>query len=196
MFSSRPETCSSHRSPVKAMGAELALILNVSNTASLSGPLQQILAAEFPVVSDRFRSPQDARSPDSTGSLEKIVQSCEPALIFLVSHASTVDVATEYLAALNTIAAGIPVIAAADHCVAEQISELMRAGAADFVTTPFQACDVLPRAWRLLNQERLAGKGSTTPNYHVKQLIGESPAFLEEVKKIPLISDCDANVLI
>ena len=178
------------------MGADLALILNVSHTASLSGPLQQILAAEFPVVSDRFRSPQDGRLPDSTGSLEKIVQSCEPDLIFLVSQPGTQDVATEYVAALHRMAAGVPVIAAVDGYAAEQIPELLRIGAADFVTAPFQACDVLPRAWRLLNQERLAGKRVTTPNYHVKQLIGESPTFLAEVKKIPLISDCDANVLI
>ena len=178
------------------MGAELALILNVSNAASLSGPLQQILAAEFPVVSDRFRSPHDGRAPNLGGSLEKIVQSCEPDLIFLVSHPTTHEVATEYLAALNTIAAGVPVIAAVDGCVAEQISELLRLGATDFVTSPFQASDVLPRAWRLLNQERFSSKSTAAPNYHVKQLIGQSPVFLEEAKKIPLISDCDANVLI
>ena len=178
------------------MGTELALILNLSSTASASGLLQKILATDFAVISDRPRSHEDARSPDLVGSLEKIIQSYEPYLIFLVSQRDTLDVATEFLAALNRTAAGVPVIAAVDGCAPDQAFELLRFGAADFVTAPFRATDVLPRAWRLLNQRHLSSNVTNAQNYHIKQLIGESSVFLDEVKKIPLISGCEANVLI
>jgi two-component system, NtrC family, response regulator GlrR len=178
------------------MGTELALILNLSSTASASGLLQKILATDFAVISDRLRSHEHAGSPDLVGSLEKIIQTYEPYLIFLVTQRDMLDVATEFLAALNKTAAGVPVIAAVEGCAPDQAFELLRFGAADFVTAPFRATDVLPRAWRLLNQRHLSSNLTNAQNYHIKQLIGESSVFLDEVNKIPLISGCEANVLI
>lgn len=177
------------------MRAELVLILNISGTASLSGLLQKILATDFAVVSDRVRSHEHATASDLVDSLEKIVESHNPYLIFLVSRREALDVATEFLAVLNRSASQVPVIAVVEGCAPDQAFELLRFGAADFITAPFQTTDVLPRAWRLLNQRR-SSSPVNVPNYHIKQLIGESPAFLEEAKKIPLVADCDANVLI
>ena len=177
------------------MGTELVLILNLGGTASFSAHLQRILSTDFTVVADRIRSHEHATPSDLVESLEKVVQSHDPYLIFLVSQRQALDVATEFLLALNRSVSGIPVIAAVEGCAPDQAFELLRLGAADFITTPFQATDVLPRAWRLLNQRRSATPANT-PNYAVKQLIGESPVFLEEVQKIQLVSSCDANVLI
>lgn len=175
------------------MGTDLALIVDLNNTASVNAPLQKILTTAFTVVLERLRSPQWSDLP---GTLEKVVQNYEPGLIFLVSEQSTLDLAVEFLSTLNTTATGVPVIAILDDYEPDQIFELVRAGAADFVNAPYQAADVLPRAWRLLNHGRSSSKLTNALNYHVQQLIGESPVFLEEVKKIPLIADCDANVLI
>jgi two-component system, NtrC family, response regulator GlrR len=177
------------------MGKELVLILNVSGTSSLSAQLQRILATDFTVVADRIRSHEHATSSDLVEALGTVVQSHDPYLIFLVSQREALDVATEFVVALTRSAPGVPVIAAIEGCAPDQAFELLRFGAADFITTPFHATDVLPRAWRLLNQNR-SPTPADTPNYHVKQLIGESPVFLEEVDKIELISSCDANVLI
>jgi DNA-binding NtrC family response regulator len=177
------------------MGAELALVLNLSHTLSFSAQLQRILATDFTVVSDPVRSHEHATSSDLVDSLEKVVEEHHPYLIFLVSHREALDVAQEFLTALNRSAPGVPVIAAVEGCAPDQAFELLRYGAADFITAPCHATDVLPRAWRLLHQCRSANS-INAQNHHFKQLMGESPLFLDEVKKIPLISGCDANVLV
>ena len=75
---------------------------------------------------------------------------------------------------------------------------LLKLGAADFITPPLQATNVLPRIWRVLAQT-LQG---TMPTQRLKEhlglqhLVGESPAFLAMIEKIPLIAKCDAGVLI
>ena len=75
---------------------------------------------------------------------------------------------------------------------------LLRCGISDFIAPPFRPIDVIPRALRLIRQnwheepvvQNLKAK------LGLKQLIGESEAFLSEVKKIPLVASCDATVLI
>ena len=75
---------------------------------------------------------------------------------------------------------------------------LIKLGAVDFITPPLQKIDILPRLWRLLEHKR----EQNTLTYRLKeklglkQLIGESPLFLDEIKKIPTVAKCDASVLI
>jgi two-component system response regulator GlrR len=75
---------------------------------------------------------------------------------------------------------------------------LLRAGACDFITMPIRSTDVLPRIWRLLEQV----KRKKNVEYNLLQsvglhsLIGASPEFVREIKKIPIIAECDATVLI
>jgi DNA-binding NtrC family response regulator len=90
------------------------------------------------------------------------------------------------------------VIAVVETRQPNQILDLLRQGAADFVLPPLQAADILPRVWRLLEQMRPAEKLTLTlkERLGLKQLIGESPVFVAERDKIPLVAKCDANVLL
>jgi len=76
---------------------------------------------------------------------------------------------------------------------------MIKLGADDFITPPLTATGILPRLWRLIEQtvrgETLAHK-LKEKFFGTKMLIGESQAFLEVVKKIPLIAPTDATVLI
>ena len=90
----------------------------------------------------------------------------------------------------------IPVVVEATE--PDALLELLEAGASDFIIPPLRAVDVLPRVMRALEQ---AGQGESIvqtlkEKLGLKLLVGESTPFFEEIKKIPVVSRCNASVLI
>lgn len=75
---------------------------------------------------------------------------------------------------------------------------LLNLGAEDFITPPFKEVDIFPRLWRLVEhrKEEKTFIHRLKENVGLKRLVGESPPFLEEVKKIPIVAKCDAGILI
>jgi len=80
----------------------------------------------------------------------------------------------------------------------DEMVELLKLGAIDYFTLRFRPMDTLPRVSRLLKQTHKYEKLDHFPKNGngVMQLIGQSPLFLAEIKKIPLVAKCDAGVLI
>lgn len=78
------------------------------------------------------------------------------------------------------------------------ISLLYQLGASDYLVPPFRSAEVHPRIKRLLAY----GCGQQNPvaalkeRLGLKQFVGESPALMEQVQKIPQMARCNANVLI
>ena len=91
-----------------------------------------------------------------------------------------------------------PIIVAIEACQADKMFSLLKLGVSDFITPPFKKLDILPRLWRLLEHQR----EQNTLTYRIKeklglkQLVGESPPFINEIKKIPKVARCDTNVLV
>jgi DNA-binding NtrC family response regulator len=69
----------------------------------------------------------------------------------------------------------------------------------DFIIPPFRATDVLPRLWRLRRvrepQEDEFVR-QLKEKLGLRQLVGQSPAFVAEIRKLPLVARCDASVLL
>ncbi|HME41662.1 MAG TPA: sigma-54 dependent transcriptional regulator [Syntrophorhabdales bacterium] len=80
----------------------------------------------------------------------------------------------------------------------ERLAEVLKLGTVDFITAPLRAFDVLPRLVRLLEapltNESLARR--MKEKLGLKRLVGESPVFLAEINKIPVVANRDATVLI
>lgn len=78
------------------------------------------------------------------------------------------------------------------------INLLYRLGASDYLVPPFRVAEVYPRVRRLLAYSY----GQKTPVATIKealglkQFVGESPALMEQVQRIPRMARCDASVLI
>jgi DNA-binding NtrC family response regulator len=90
----------------------------------------------------------------------------------------------------------IAVLASDDAATAEHA---LRSGATDFLVPPIRPIEVLPRlrcawTWRPKEEEVLAGHVRETPG--LNQLVGDSPAFLAEIRKIPAFARAESNVLI
>jgi len=95
---------------------------------------------------------------------------------------------------------GTPMIVAAEDFSATEICSLLELGVTDFITPPFTATNILPRVWQIL-----AHNGSCTDNGASLEeklglqrigLIGESPAFLAEIRRLRLLARCDVKVMI
>lgn len=91
-----------------------------------------------------------------------------------------------------------PLLVTTTHPDAFDVFPLLEAGAADFLLPPLRASDVLPR---LKRQARVSPGASALverlkQDIGLKQIIGESPQFLEKVQCVPPFARCDATVLI
>ena len=168
-----------------------ALLLDLSGSDTLSSKLQRILETAFTVTLSPHCSSGDEE-------LAQTVRHADAGLIFLISVPAAVAATRHALAALERVVPDVPVIVALEECGSAEAFELLNAGAADFITTPFQEIDVLPRAWKALQNflgEDIPGQADSRQQ-QFRQLIGQSPIFLQQAQKISLIASCEANVLI
>jgi len=91
-----------------------------------------------------------------------------------------------------------PVLVTTTHPDAFDVFPLLEMGAADFLLPPLRRSELLPR---LMRQARVTYRGDALvqklkEDIGLRQIIGESPAFLEKVRCVPRFARCDATVLI
>ncbi|HZE70830.1 MAG TPA: sigma-54 dependent transcriptional regulator [Pyrinomonadaceae bacterium] len=138
----------------------------------------------------------------NTISLDSLadVNGFDPVVVFLFLP-SELDQQASLLESIRARLSEIPIIAVIESCEPQRVFDLLRLGAADFITAPLRSEDVLPRTWRLMKRAQSeAGQARTAaivqPDFALKQLVGASIEFVLQVKKIPLIAKCEVNVLI
>ena len=90
----------------------------------------------------------------------------------------------------------IPVLLAVECAERIDLAALFQAGLADFIIPPFSAATVLPRICRLARASLAPGAETAHCVPAEFGLLGKSPSFLAEMKKLPAISQCDVTVLI
>ena len=163
-----------------------ALLIDISATNNLSNSLESILETAFTVTV--WTAVQD----ELTHSIRRI----DAGLIFLISPQVALEQSKNILSTLKKIVPEVPVIVALEKCNPQQAFELLKTGAADFVTAPFAASDVLPRAWKALKSSIGEEDHDSVRQQQFRQLVGQSPIFLQQAQKISTIAACDANVLI
>jgi len=163
-----------------------ALLIEICATNNLSSNLQSILETAFTVTV----------SPAVQDELTHSMRRMDAGLIFLISPQVALDQSKNILSTLKKIVPEVPVIVALEKCNPQQAFELLKTGATDFVTAPFEASDVLPRAWRALKSSIAEENHDSARQYQFRQLVGQSPIFLQQAQKISAIAACDANVLI
>jgi len=174
---------------------ERALLLGTkSSSINSMGELKAILEDRFSV--ETLPVPENSLN-NSTRELERVVQRVNPDLIFTVLPDSLGET-TKLLKSVKQAASNIPIIVVLETCQPDQLMELLSAGAVDFVTLPLRSPDVLPRAWKCIrpvaHDARLGPINGPHPGS--RKVIGQSPLFLDQLRRIPMIAKCDANVLI
>jgi len=177
------------------------LLLNLNPSCELSNSLRRII--ESAQNADLRLQQETVDNNDSLSraesALPELVSRANPAVIFLVSSWDYLKRAKFLFPSLRRSAPQPPVVVVSDTDAPNEMFEMIKLGADDFVTPPLTATGILPRLWRLIEQ---TVRGKTLLHklkekfFGTKTLIGESPAFLEVINNIPLIAQYDTTVLI
>ncbi|MEW6737471.1 MAG: sigma-54 dependent transcriptional regulator [Acidobacteriota bacterium] len=174
------------------------LLLDFNSLDGLSNTLRTILESAFASELKLYQKSFDTlEAALANNGLSRLISRLKADMIFLILPAKLFKQASTLLESI-TKAPSLPIIVVVDANEPDSMFELLKLGAADFITPPLKAIDIVPRVWRLLEQ----GERAATPVYllkerlGLKQLIGTSPAFINEIKKFPMVAKCDASVLI
>ncbi|NIO21246.1 MAG: AAA domain-containing protein [Candidatus Aenigmarchaeota archaeon] len=134
----------------------------------------------------------------SRSELPSIISRANPDVIFLVFSPSHLKQTKALFQSIGMERLDLPIIAVSEECKPDRMLALLKLGAVDFITPPLKAGDVLPRLWRLVEKTHRSKNLSHTlkEKLGLKQLVGETPAFLSVIKKIPSVAQCEASVLI
>jgi len=190
------------------------LLLDFNPAASVGQTLRTILeSSHYPAIelledfarvdetlyfcSTRGASPLLWR-PDCENGLAALVSDSNPDLVFLILSPCLLENTGPLFESFKGELSRVPFVVVVEAGEPDKMFELLKQGAADFITPPLTASNVLPRLWRLIGTAREEDSIIYTlkEELGLRKLVGKSPAFLSEIKKIPLVAKCDANVLI
>jgi DNA-binding NtrC family response regulator len=170
--------------PVGELGGRLRWILESASNSNMLIQQETICSDQYPHLTDR---------------IPEILFRRNPALIFLISTWNSLKHAKSLIPSLRREKSEPPLVIVSDAETPDEMFEMIKLGAADFIIPPLTPTGILPRLWRLLDQtcwgESLTQKLKEKFN-RPKGLIGESPAFLEAINTVALVAKCDASVMI
>lgn len=178
------------------MKPQNALLLARSENG-VNASLQSILKPHFRLeVLVQPATPESHQLSSLVEGLANLFRRTNAALLFLSSFPKSLRQTKTLVESIRKISR-LPIIIVAEATQPNDILELLKAGAEDFITLPLQAGDVLPRALKLVRrsgdwrQDGLLRTGTA-----LRRLVGESATFVDQIQKIPQIARCEANVLI
>ena len=171
------------------------LLLDCCPESDLADSLWDILAPAFTPGEHLRRSLRPARPG---GGWPAEAEDFEPQLVFLTLDGGELPRAVDTVESLGRGRAETAIMLVVEGWEAVEVLELLRHGAADFITPPLRSADILPRVWRLL--EHLTWRGdpthALTEKIGLKRLVGQAANFVSEIGKIPLVARTDGRVLI
>jgi DNA-binding NtrC family response regulator len=181
------------------LGSANVVLLNLSDPEKVRCSLEEILVPYFKLSVMEYSSDENLGSTRfvKTGNLSKLMMVSNPAIAFLVSVRDPAQ-AKGLLALMKKELPLIPMLVLVEAVTPDEMLDWLRIGAADFLTTPLRAIDVLPRVWRVIDRSTpsVLEQKSLIANTAVEELVGENQEFLKQIEKIPAIAKCEASVLI
>lgn len=119
-------------------------------------------------------------------------------IILLVASDGDTETVEEFLQLIREASCPQPVLVAFAPRTPDVAFRILGLGASDFVTSPFNPVEIVARLSRLLRSRHpdVDLLDDVHRRIGLRQLLGESPAFIEQVKKLPRLAACRSNVLI
>ncbi|MGA9365355.1 MAG: sigma-54 dependent transcriptional regulator [Bacteroidota bacterium] len=175
------------------------LLLDFDVASDLGRTLRRILEGASDLQLEvRCESPSVCELPSVGRSISKVISDSSTDLVFCVLSRGVLAESCKLLRRLRIEGPGLPIVVVMEADDPKEMFELLEIGIADFVTPPLKAIDIIPRILRLQEQthRRQAFTEKLKQKLGLKQLVGESPAFIAEIRKIPLVAKSDVNVLL
>jgi len=176
------------------------LVIDLNPSDRLGNDLRTIIESEFDVevvrICDEIGT--DLAATKCRKTLADVIARSNPSVIFLVQSSDRLRHTKQLFHSPEIHVPKIPLLVVVDEADPDEMIDWIRQLAADFLTKPLKKIDVLPRIWRLLDQssESESELLRVKEELGMRQLVGESEAFLTEIEKLPLVAKCDASILI
>ncbi|UCD83518.1 MAG: sigma-54-dependent Fis family transcriptional regulator [Deltaproteobacteria bacterium] len=174
-------------------------LLDLNPASDLGTTLQGILVPSLDSgILFRHESIEVCEPAFGGSKLTRIIAHFKPDVLFLVLSPSHLKQTGTLFQSTSRELSEFSTIIVVEECNPDEMFALLKLGASDFITPPLKAINILPRLWRLVEQTRRSETLTRTlkEKLGLRQLVGESPAFLAETKKIPIMAKCDANILL
>jgi two-component system response regulator GlrR len=161
-------------------------------TSVLAGSLETLLADARGITTSRFEYRAEA------GLKPDVARFGDPDVVLATLGSFG---ATNFEVFFSTLQWAFPhcsVVVAMPHTDAFDIFPMLEMGASDFLLPPLRRSELVTR---LMRQARVTRHGDPLvqklkEDIGLKQIIGESPAFLDKIQRVPRFARCDATVLI
>ena len=167
-------------------------IVRGPETTVLADSLEKLLAEAKGFTFSRFEY------RDQSGLKPKAASSGNADVVVATLSAFQATDLELFFASLQRAFPHCPVLVTTTHPDTFDFFRLLEMGVSDFLLPPLRRSELLPR---IIRQARVTRRGDALvqklkENIGLKQIIGESPAFLDKVRCIPRFARCDATVLI
>src|SRR3954447_23585031 len=131
------------------MTSQRALLVDFGPERRLGQALQDILDPHFNLSVVTKSAPENGLiDADAARRFQDEIMSFDPLVIFLILSPRVKD--NRPLHSVKRAALCVPIIAVLEDSEPQRVFELLKAGAADFIISPLNTSDVLPRTWKLL----------------------------------------------
>jgi len=126
----------------------------------------------------------------------------ELSFVVCVARGDTMAQTLDDIATVRRERPAAAILVAAADLDATQLAALLDAGISDFVSTPVAAQELLARVHRLLGTrspdplQQHDARVAASAQPRLRDFIGASPNFAQQVAKLPVFAACDAGVLI
>ena len=169
------------------------VLIDCCSRGEFSARLAGILKAAF---TDNFLCHNVAElDPESQENLINSLDASRSFVVLLVTNRRALPLTRRFIQAIKSRTSNTEIIVISEECDAKEMFDL---GASDFVVPPVSNTSLQPRISRLFDkvQQRKDLTQSLKTVVGMKLLVGQSPSFLAETRKIPLLASCDGRVLI
>ncbi|HEY5707707.1 MAG TPA: sigma-54 dependent transcriptional regulator [Terrimicrobiaceae bacterium] len=120
----------------------------------------------------------------------------DPDVVVITFHAIQADELEGLFARLSRIFPARPVLVIPTALESFDVLEILEMGASDFLLPPLRRSELFPRVIRQALLTRRTRLEKFTRHPGLKEIIGEGPALLQQLRRVPRFARCDATVLI
>ncbi|HEY3040662.1 MAG TPA: sigma-54 dependent transcriptional regulator [Pyrinomonadaceae bacterium] len=171
-------------------------LFNVGRGGQLYETLVAILNSSF---EDRFSwQSVDDLDPESQDAFFKTLEVSTSLVVLLIFDRGNLPQAGGFIQGIKTRNSDAEIIVMTEESDARELFGPTKLGASDFIVPPVNVSTIVPLILKLLAkaERRQAATKSLKALVGMKLLVGQSPTFLAETSKIPLLASCDGRVLI
>lgn len=168
------------------MGKPAVLLINLQAGNNLCDTLNEILISSFKVETREIIDSQTVAA----------VPRIHYDLVFVtVPRNSKPD---DVVRIVRQTVAEVSFVVVVEEAEPSEMFHFLQLGAADYITAPLRAVNILPRAWSLAERHKQPHNvvHALKEKLGLQQLVGNSPSFVRVLQKIPLVARCDAVILI